>query len=151
MRYRYWDSCCFLGWLKEEADKIKECEAGIRLAERGQLTIVTSAFTIVEVLRLKGKEPIPQGDAEKVRAFFQKPYIALYDVDRTIAEAAQDVVWNHGVKPKDAVHVATALNLKRDVVIEQFDTFDGQLIALSGTLGNPPLTVGRPDLQQGLF
>ncbi len=151
MRYRYWDACVFLGWLKEEPDKIDECKAGIRHAEKGEILIVTSALTLAEVLRLKGKDPIPQADREKVRGFFQNDYIVVYDVDRTIAELAQDVVWDHGVKPKDAIHVATALSTSASVEIEQFDTFDGHLIGLSGKIGQPALTIGRPDLPQELF
>jgi len=48
------------------------------------------------------------------------------------------------VKPKDAIHLATAL--RQDVQLDQFDTFDDGLIKLSGSLGDPPLTIGRPSL-----
>jgi len=146
VRYRYWDSCCFLGWLKEEPDKLGECEAGIRLAERGKLVLVTSALTLAEVLSLKGKNPIPVADREKVRRFFENAYIDIYDVDRAIAEAAQDAVWNYGIAPKDAIHVATAISTARDLGIEQLDTFDNALIGHSRTIGNPPLVIGRPSL-----
>jgi predicted nucleic acid-binding protein len=140
-----------LGWLKEEPDKIAECTAGIRHAERGELTIITSALTLAEVLRLKGKDPIPESDRDLVRRFFENEYIALYDVDRTVAEMAQDVVWTYGVKPKDAIHVATALSVGSTIAIEQLDTFDGDLISLSGHVGIPPLKIGRPDLPGDLF
>jgi len=151
VRYRYWDACCFLGWLRGESDKLDECKAGIRHAEQGKLTIVTSALTLAEVLWLKGKDPIPKDDRDKVRRFFENDYIALYDVDRTIGELAQDVVWDHGVRPKDAVHVATALSGRERLGIEQLDTFDEKLIGLSATIGSPALPIGRPDLPQGLF
>lgn len=151
MIYRYWDSCVILGWLKEEPDKISDCAAGIQQAEAGNLMIVTSAFTLAEVLRIKGEDPIPAADRDKVRRFFESDYIALYDVDRTIAERAQEVVWDYGVKPKDAVHVATALETSRNMPIEQLDTFDGELIGLSGEIGNPSLTIGRPNYQKDLL
>jgi hypothetical protein len=150
VNYRYWDACAFIGWLKEEPDKTEECKSVIWRAEAGKVTIVTSAFTLVEVLRLKGKDPIPQGDQEKVRKFFENGYIAIYNVDRTVAEMAQDVVWNHGVLPKDAVHVATALSAGRGVLIDQLDTFDGPLIARSGQIGQPPLVIGRPAFPEEL-
>lgn len=149
MRFRYWDSCCFIGWLKAEADKVTPCRPVIQAAEGGDLKIVTSALTLAEVLRLKGKDPIPAEDAEKVRGFFKQPYIVLYDVDRTVAESAQGVVWNHGVRPKDAIHVATALAAQA-AGIEQLDTFDEPLISLSGKVGNPPLAIGRPNLPEQL-
>jgi hypothetical protein len=40
--------------------------------------------------------------------------------------------------------LATAL--RQDVTFDQFDTFDEGRIKLSGTLGAPPLTIGRPNL-----
>jgi predicted nucleic acid-binding protein len=147
--YHYWDTCTILGWLAEESDKLADCKAGIVQAEKGDLTIVTSAFTLAEVLHLKGGTPIPAADREKVNDFFENDYILLVDVDRTIAEAAQEVYWSHGVPPKDAIHVATALNAL--VPIVQLDTFDGPLIALSGQIGSPPLTIGRPTFPQELI
>jgi hypothetical protein len=71
----------------------------------------------------------------------------LYDLDRTLGERAREVVWDHSVRPKDAIHVATALDAK----VDQFDTFDGPLISLSGKIGNPPLVIGPPNLPQTLF
>ena len=53
-------------------------------------------------------------------------------------------MWNKNVKPKDAIHLATAL--RQDVQLDQFDTFDEGLLKLSGSLGDPPLTIGRPSL-----
>ena len=38
-----------------------------------------------------------------------------------------------------------------DTSAGQFDTFDGDLIVLSGKLGNPPLIIGNPNVQEPLF
>jgi predicted nucleic acid-binding protein len=149
--YRYWDACTFLGWLKEEADKVSACRGGIRAAERGDIQIVTSTLTLAEVLKLKGEEPIPAADADRVRGFFGNEYITLAMLNRPIAEMAQDLVWREGVKPKDAVHVATALTLNRTVGVQQMDTFDVQLQGLSGRLGDPPLKIAEPDLPESIF
>jgi hypothetical protein len=43
--------------------------------------------------------------------------------------------------------VATPL----DAGVEQFDTYDGDLIALSGKIGNPPLMIGTPKVEEALF
>jgi len=146
MGYRYWDSVVFLGWLAEEPDKVNECRPVIEAAEAGTITLVTSTLTIAEVLWLKGqpqKKLLPQS-AHKVEAFFRHSWIVVREVDRFIAESARDLVWNKNIKPKDAIHLATAL--RHDVDYDQFDTFDDDLIKLSGALGNPPLTIGRPNL-----
>lgn len=144
MDYRYWDAAAFLGWLAEEPDKVPECRPVIEAAESGGVTLVTSALTIAEVLWLKGQKKLPAEEANKIMAFFKHSWIVVREVDRFIAEDARELVWNNNVKPKDAIHLATAL--AQDVSLDQFDTFDESLIKLSGTLGNPPLMIGRPNL-----
>jgi predicted nucleic acid-binding protein len=139
-RRRYWDSDCFIGWLAAEPDKVDDCRTVIRAAERGELVIVTSSLSIAEVVKLRHRKPIPPADADQVRKFFRQPYIVIRELDRFLGEEAQSMVWNHGVDPKDAVHVATALR----VGVEQLDTFDEHLIGKSGAIGNPPLLIGRP-------
>lgn len=143
---RYWDSDCFIGWLAEEEDKVPDCRTVIRAAEAGEVLIVTSSLTIAEVVKLKRATPIPRESAEKVRAFFRRSFIVVRELDRFLAERAQEVVWDYGVDPKDAVHVATAI--ATDVV--QLDTFDERLIARSGKVGSPPLAIGRPFVPEQL-
>lgn len=148
MEFRYWDSNAFLGWLAEEPDKIGYCRPVIEAAEAGNVRILTSALTIAEVLWIRGRDRIPAGSAATVEAFFRHEWIVVRELDRFIAEDARALVWNHNVKPKDAIHLATAL--KRDVAIEQLDTFDEPLIALSGKLGEPPLIIGKPNMESVL-
>ena len=130
-----------------EADKADACRAVIGEAQAGRLRIVTSTLTLPEVLWLKGKDPIPPADREKIRAFFRHEWIALVQLDRAVGEEAHEVGWTHGIRPKDAVHVATALR----AAVEQLDTFDGPLIEKSGQLGNPPLRIGPPHVEGQLF
>jgi predicted nucleic acid-binding protein len=144
MDYRYWDAVTFLGWLSEEVEKVPDCRPVLEAAEAGTVTLVTSALTMAEVLWIKGKPKIDASHARKIEAFFRHSWIVVREVDRFIAEDARELVWNKNIKPKDAVHLATAL--RQDVPFDQFDTFDEGLIKLSGTLGNPPLTIGRPNL-----
>lgn len=139
-RRRYWDSDCFIAWLAAEADKVDDCRTVIRAAERGDLVIVTSSLSIAEVVKLRHHSPVPVADADQVRKFFRQPYIVVRELDRFLAEEAQSMVWDHGVDPKDAVHVATAVR----VGVEQLDTFDEKLIGKTGVIGSPPLIIGRP-------
>lgn len=144
MEYRYWDSVTFLGWLSAEPDKVAECRLVLDAAENGTVTLVTSALTIAEVLWIKGHEKVDASHARKIEGFFKRSWIVVREVDRFVAEDARALVWDKNVKPKDAIHLATAL--RQDVALTQFDTFDKGLIRLSGSLGQPPLTIGRPNL-----
>jgi predicted nucleic acid-binding protein len=147
---RYWDACCFLGYLKEEDDKIVQCEAGMREAEEGKLEIVTSTITLAETLYLvKSDQPVPAATRDKVKRLFENEFILLAEVDRRTAELAQEVVWDHDVAAKDAIHVATAVIVGRRLPIEQLDTFDGPLITRSGKVQG--LRIGYPNFQTDLM
>jgi predicted nucleic acid-binding protein len=136
----YWDSDAFLGWLQAEPGKMELCQGTLDRADRGEILIITSALTIAEVLWLRGGPRVTKDKAEILRKFFRRSYIKVRGVSRSIAEAAQDVVWDHDIRPKDAIHVATAL----DASIGILETFDEDLIKKSGVLGDPPLTIRKP-------
>jgi len=137
---RYWDSDAFLGHLSGEPDKADACSSVLEAAEAGRIVIVTSALTIAEVLYIKGHKPIPTAHREKVSAFFKQPFISVQNVTRRISELAREVYWDHGVRPKDAVHVATALVYKIPVL----NTFDGVLLGMDKKLGEPLMRVEKP-------
>ncbi len=134
---RYWDSCAFLAWLLPEPEREDTCHSVLRAAEDGELEIVTSAITLTEVIKLKGKPELKADYEKKIADFFKNDFIILRNVDRFVALSAQRLVWEHNVAPKDAIHVATALHWKIPVL----DTFDDGLLGLNGKLaierGNP--------------
>jgi predicted nucleic acid-binding protein len=145
---RYWDANAFLAYFQEEEGRVDSCEAVLELAEQGKVQIVTSALTLSEVLALRGKKRLPPNALmkKKVIDFFKNEYIAVQNVTREVAELSRDLVWDHGIKPKDAVHVASAI--AADVTV--FETYDRPLV----TKGNkatkikfrePPLR-GQPNL-----
>jgi hypothetical protein len=148
MTYRYWDSATFIGWLEAEPDRVSACRPVIVAAQKGEVRIITSALTLTEVLWMKHHPLIPKERASKIHRFFLHEWIIVRDLDRTVAEMARELVWDRRVKPKDAIHLATALST--GVKVEQFDTFDQELIDLSGKIDDPPLRIGRPNLQESL-
>ncbi len=137
---RYWDSDCFLGWLLEEPDKVEQCRQVLSAAEDGKILIVTSALTIAEVLALRGRLKIPAADREKVEKFFRQEYVVVRNITRRISEDARSFVWDFGVAPKDALHVATAIEAKLPLM----NTFDRKLKNKSGKIGMPPLMIELP-------
>lgn len=139
---RYWDSNAFLGWLNGEKGKVEKCDGVLQAAEERKVEIVTSAWTLTEVVKKKGEKPVPKTTEQKIKGFFEQPYIILREVDRRVAETARDLIWAHNLSAPDAVHLATALRLGLSVM----DTFDDKLIALDGKLGNPPLRIGHPHM-----
>jgi predicted nucleic acid-binding protein len=139
---RYWDSDIFLSWFNKEQNKYEKCLGVMKGFDNGEIEIVTSSLTLVEVLWVKGSNKITKEQSEKICRFFERENIIIVNLDRYIAEYARDLVWNNNVQPKDAVHLATAIKAK----IPLFDTFDKDLLSLNGLLGNPPLIITIPNI-----
>lgn len=144
----YWDSCTFLKHLMEEPGH-ELCDDVIAEAESGNLVIVTSTLTIAEVLNIKGCQEIPAENRAKVEQLFNQDFIEVRAVTRKTALLARDIVWTERrkgkdivkVKPKDAIHVATAIEAE----MMQMHTFDDGLIGLSGLVGGTPnLQISKP-------
>ncbi len=127
----YFDSCVFLSWLKDEENRANIVNELFEDALKQELKIVTSTLTIAEVLNIQGaKSPIPKEQREEVRKLFQNDWIIPKGVSRRVAEAAQEMVWKHGIRPKDGVHVATALIWK----IPIFISYDENLTKRKGLI-----------------
>jgi predicted nucleic acid-binding protein len=141
---RYWDSDCFLAWLQSEAGKADACREVLEAADEGKILLITSALTLAEVLYLRGGRPIPKARKDIVVDFFKNDYIVVRNVTRHIAELARELVWNHGIRPKDAVHAATAL----DARLALMNTFDENLLKRSPLAGSPQLIIAKPSVRE---
>src|SRR5688572_24703707 len=116
----YWDSDTFLGWLQNELGKAELCEGTLERVEKGEAALITSALTLAEVLWRRGGPKMAEAKKETIRKFFRRTHIRVHNVTRAIAERAQDLVWSDNIMPKDAIHVATALQLR----VSAMETFD---------------------------
>lgn len=87
-------------------------------AESGKYTIYTSTATIAEVRRIKERpEPLDPAELQQIRDFFEHQFIQPIDVTREIAEKAQELGAEHGINPIDAIHLATAIWWRCDVLL----------------------------------
>jgi predicted nucleic acid-binding protein len=138
---RLWDSVCFLGYLGQEQDKYDDCESVLMQAQKGHILIVASALALVEVIWLKSYPKVPLEDKAKIEKFFKADYITVRNVTRATSELAREVVWEHNIKPKDAIHVATTVLHK----VPELNTFDKDLLDLStATIDGHTFTIKKP-------
>lgn len=144
---RYWDSGVFLAWLLPEPERTAACRGVIRAAEKGDLRIVTSGVTLTEVIKLKGRPPLKAEQEALINKFFQHRYILVRNCDRFVAEYARQLIWEYpALKPKDSIHVATAIKTRLPVL----DSYDDGLLALDGKVGTPALRIGEPHVPEQL-
>jgi predicted nucleic acid-binding protein len=148
----YWDSCVFLSLVNADADRLPEIQALLTNAERGQLSIITSALTITEVAygALETSGDLDDSVLERIDALWapESP-VQLVETFPTIAVAARDLVRatlrkRPKLRPYDALHVATAQHNGAT----QFHTYDDKLLKLKLDVGMPITNpvVGQPTL-----
>lgn len=138
----YWDSATFLAYFQKELGRYENCHDTLERAEIGNVGIVTSSLSIAECLWLRGENKIPKEKAEIIQKFFRKSFIRVRNVTRKTAELAQKLVWEYNIRPKDAIHVATAIEEKVTII----ETFDEFLISKSGIIEEKHITIRNPML-----
>ena len=89
----YWDSSVFVAFFNEETTRSENVAQILEEAESGDVFIITSSFTLVEVIKLKGSTPILVADQKKITEFFEKDYFRFVDANRKITESARDLIW----------------------------------------------------------
>jgi predicted nucleic acid-binding protein len=120
------------------------CRPVLNAAERGVVEIVVSAIALVEVLARNRTSGI---DEQRVRDFFDNDYILLVNVDKHLGDFARRLMLagHPGLKPLDAIHLATACIAN----VDEFHTFDDRLLALDGVidrLDGTRLVIKKPAL-----
>lgn len=132
---RYWDSPCFLSLLNSESTA-PACQRILDLADARKTTICVSPLVQIEVVRPPGPPtPMPEEVRDRVQAFFRRDHLLWRNIDQDIAAISQVVCWDFGVHPRDAAHLAAAL----DAGCHLFETFDKRLLSLNDKLPNGPM------------
>src|SRR5262249_7579802 len=137
---RYWDSSCFIALLNDEPEA-QDCERILDDAREGKTQIVVGPIVLVEVVRPRGTaSPLPREIEQKIREFFENEYIKWRNFDRRIAEVARELCWSNGLHPRDAIHVATAIETKCDLV----ETLDPRILACDGHITGSAIRIVKP-------
>ncbi len=139
---RLWDSCVIIDYLGGREDVARACSEIIDQAERGEIEIVVSVIATIEVAYLAGSDD--QDSEARIRELFGRRYIIPAAIDVRVASLARHLIRKYRsgpkIKPPDAAHLATALQLNIPVV----ETTDPDLLRLDGLEGDPPITIRFP-------
>ena len=136
----YWDSDCFLAHLNNEPFKADQCAGTIKRMEAGEVILVTSTFSLVEVLWLRRDGELIKEENELVTSVFDNFRVRLHNLSRKIAKDAQSLIFSHDVPPEDAVHLATALDLN----VNALETFDKKFLSMNNKPTFNSLTIREP-------
>ena len=132
----YWDACVWIGLINQEADKIASLRFIIERAQKGEVEIWTSAFTLAEVFKKKCsglQVGLDSADDEAFEDYLAQDFIQRVQVDSDVGTAARRLLRKLPSikKPQDAVHAVTAA--MNDV--DELHTFDGSdLLPLDGRI-----------------
>ena len=139
---RYWDSTCFIAILNDEEPWASTGQRILDRAKQGAIELIISPMTMAETVRPKGSSaPISVEHQQTVLDFFENDFIRLRVIDRLISRRSLDLCWNLGLHPRDALHVATALEERCHV----FETMDSKIMKHSGLEG---MKIQNPHLPQ---
>lgn len=132
----YWDACMWIALIKREGDRFDACKNVIERAQRGEVEIWTSTFTLAEVWKRKcdgADTGLPHADDQAFEDYIEQDFVFRVAVDADVGTAARRLLRKFPTmgKPQDAVHVATALIEN----VDELHTFDrDDLLRLDGQL-----------------
>lgn len=135
----YWDACSWIAYINQEKEiqgtgqtsenRFEMCCAILDRAEKGEIEIVTSAFTLAEVCKPRNIDTSP---LDRLPSFFEKSYILVVQLDMAVGLKSQKIQDSGlvNIKPPDAVHLASA----QIASVSEFHTFDKRILQFDGHL-----------------
>src|SRR5258708_4177582 len=144
IRRYYWDSSVFCSFFNKEPKRTDIVFDLLKDAQAERSEIVTSSFTLVEVIKLKNTKAITAKQEMQLMEFLEYPCIKIVNAERGVCERARQFVWKHGMKPKDAVHMATAEFASKIVTINELFSWDNDFTSLNGKIAGIPFALSQP-------
>ncbi len=136
----YWDSDVFISLLQQEPKRIAVLRQIVDRAERGELRIIASTFTLCEVAKIQGV-PLEEDQERLILDFFENDYILIQGVDLAVAKISRQIVREHKIPGRDAIHIASAIQAGAQLM-QSYD--ERHMLRLDGKIGDPPLRIEKP-------
>lgn len=122
------DTVVFIYWIEESPEYLSRIAPLFRAVDRGEIELVTSAITLLEVLVVPyraGKVAL----AERYEQLLTRArHLRLVDVDRQQLRAAAQLRAVHGVRTPDALQLAAGLAARATTLV----TNDRRLPSIPG-------------------
>lgn len=112
----YWDACVWIELItqSDNGDRFKRCSHIFSKAQKGEVELWTSTFTLTEVYKRKCNsdfKTLPKSKDDKFEAFFKSGLVKPILLDIQVAQVARRLCREHLAlrKPQDAVHIASCI------------------------------------------
>lgn len=135
----YAETSVFLAFFAGETGRAAVCKEVLEEGRRQEKKIVTSAFTLVEVLRGKAGNAALE---DTIDNYFQHKWITIRQLERVLAIRARKLARKFNLKAGDAVHLATAIDCGASALL----SYDTDLLDLK----DPGIAIEEPRGQMPL-
>lgn len=136
---RYWDSSCFLRILNREPGW-EVCLRIVNAAKSRKAEICVSPMVYLEVVRPKGSPRVSAAVLDQAIDWFESDYFHTRIIDRELASQSRRYCTELNLHPRDAVHLACAVDLECDVL----ETLDKDLLKWDGKVPGSSIRIRRP-------
>ena len=147
----YLDSSVYIAAIKGEEGRWEIAKRILDDAAAGKLQLVASTFVIAEVIKGPEGTQLTVEQERVIDGYFQHEFITWVELDMIVARDARRLARLHGLKPADAVHLASAIKGGADQLLRWDDKFrlrEGE--AYEGVTVCEPHLVGRPEPLPGI-
>ena len=149
----YFDSSVYIAAIKgsdseEPSERPPLARALLAEVASGEITVVASTFVVAEVIKDRNHPELSPEEEDKIDGFLTHESIVWVELDLALAREARRMAREFGLRPADAVHLASAKRGGADQLLRWDDrwpggTFEGVVvcdphnIGLQGSLFEP--------------
>jgi predicted nucleic acid-binding protein len=114
----YVDTSVYLAAINNEYGRAEVAREILDAANHGVIQIVASTFVVAEVIRPRWETAnLPEEKEKIINEVFANKQISWVEVDYPLAVEARRLARLHGLKPADAVHLASAMRGRADILL----------------------------------
>ncbi len=119
----YIDSNIFIYSLTDETEYGDKCRALLKSVREGNIKAVTSALTFNESVHIITRFKSYKNAVEFGEILTSTPNLKIIDLDLNILHQATQLMKKYTLRPGDAIHIATAIHSKAEVVYSRDKDF----------------------------
>jgi predicted nucleic acid-binding protein len=147
----YLDSSVYIAAIKGEAAEPGKGNVSaqvLALGQAGNFPVFASTFVYCEVIKDRNKSRLTPTEESVIDSYLDHSFITWIEVDLLIGKHARALSRQHGLKPADAVHLASAIRAGCDQLLA-WDSDFANGVVIEGVEMQEPHLMGLPQTLPG--